>query len=330
MPLRQYALIADGERGALIGPRGNIAFLCAPQWHDDAVFSGLLGGAGAYSVTPQDARYVWGGHYDQDSLIWRSHWVSTTGIIECREALAFPGDRDRVVLLRRVEATRGDAHVLVELECRAEFGARPMTVRRSADGVWEGQSGDLAYRWSGAPASARLVDGRIRVALDVPEGGHHDLVLELSRQRPTGAPPDPDRAWARTDGPGRDSPPRLADSAAPGESAHSHAVLRGLTGSVGRHGRGRHDGPARARGPGPQLRLPLRLDPGPVLHRPGRRRGRQPRPARLRGRASSPPGSWRTARTCARRTPSTATRSPTSAPSGCPATPGHRCASATT
>ena len=233
VPLRQYALIADGERGALIGPRGDIAFLCAPQWHDDAVFSGLLGGAGAYSVTPQDARYVWGGHYDQDSLIWRSHWVSTTGIIQCREALAFPGDRDRVVLLRRVEARRGDAHVLVELECRAEFGARSMTVRRSADGVWEGQSGDLAYRWSGAPASARLVDGRIRVALDVPEGGHHDLVLELSRRRPTGAPPDPDRAWERTERAWADSPPRLADSAAPGESAHSHAVLRGLTGSSG-------------------------------------------------------------------------------------------------
>ena len=28
--LRQYALIADGERGALVGPRGDIAFLCAP------------------------------------------------------------------------------------------------------------------------------------------------------------------------------------------------------------------------------------------------------------------------------------------------------------
>jgi hypothetical protein len=36
---------------------------CAPQRHDDAIFSSLLCGAGEYSVTPQDARYVWGGHY---------------------------------------------------------------------------------------------------------------------------------------------------------------------------------------------------------------------------------------------------------------------------
>ena len=67
VPLRQYSLLADGERGALVGPRGDIAFLCAPQWHDDAVFSSLLGGQGGYAVTPDDNRYVWGGHYDQDS-----------------------------------------------------------------------------------------------------------------------------------------------------------------------------------------------------------------------------------------------------------------------
>ena len=28
--LRDYALLAGGERGAIIGPRGEIAWLCAP------------------------------------------------------------------------------------------------------------------------------------------------------------------------------------------------------------------------------------------------------------------------------------------------------------
>ena len=233
VPLRQYALLADGERGALIGPHGNIAFLCAPQWHDDAIFSSLLGGAGEYSVTPQVQRYVWGGHYEPDTLIWRSRWVSTTGVIECREALALPGDRDRVVLLRRIEATLGDAHVVVELDCRAEFGARPMTVRRSAAGVWEGHTGDLHYRWSGAPGHARLVDGKIHVAIDVPAGAHHDLVLEVARRRSTDEIPDPAREWRRTEQAWSRSRPDLSGSAAPGESRHSHAVLRGLTGSSG-------------------------------------------------------------------------------------------------
>ena len=39
--LREYALIADGERGALVGPRGDIAWMCVPRWDGDAVFSAL-------------------------------------------------------------------------------------------------------------------------------------------------------------------------------------------------------------------------------------------------------------------------------------------------
>ena len=83
--LRQYALIADGERGALVGPRGDIAFMCAPSWHDDAVFSSLLGGRGGYGVSPADDRFVWGGYYEPQTLIWRSRWVSTNAVTECRE-----------------------------------------------------------------------------------------------------------------------------------------------------------------------------------------------------------------------------------------------------
>ncbi|GAA2137739.1 glycoside hydrolase family 15 protein [Nocardioides koreensis] len=233
VPLRQYALLADGERGALVGPHGDVAFLCAPRWHDDAVFAGLLGGRGGYAVTPRDRRFVWGGHYDQDTLIWRSRWVATAAVTECREALAFPGERDRVVLLRRVEATLGDAHVRARLECRAEFGARSMTVRRGADGVWEGRTGDLRYRWSGVPSHARLDEARLTVDLDVPEGGSHDLVLEISREPLPDAPPDPAAAWARTERAWRYAVPDLGASVAPGESHHSYAVLRGLTGASG-------------------------------------------------------------------------------------------------
>ena len=50
--LREYALVADGERGAVIGPDGSIAWLCVPRWDSPAVFSGLLGGLGQYTITP--------------------------------------------------------------------------------------------------------------------------------------------------------------------------------------------------------------------------------------------------------------------------------------
>ena len=62
--LREYALLADGERGALVGPRGDIVWMCAPRWDSDALFSALLGGVSGYSVTPV-GRFVWGGFYEQ-------------------------------------------------------------------------------------------------------------------------------------------------------------------------------------------------------------------------------------------------------------------------
>ncbi|MEU6537100.1 trehalase-like domain-containing protein [Streptomyces sp. NPDC047000] len=46
--LRDYAVLADGERGAVVDPEGRIVWLCAPRRHSDAVFSALIGGAGYF------------------------------------------------------------------------------------------------------------------------------------------------------------------------------------------------------------------------------------------------------------------------------------------
>src|SRR6478672_3561138 len=148
--LREYAFLADGERGALVGPRGDVAWMCAPRWHDDAVFSSLIGGAGTYAVTPSDPRNVWGGRYEEGSLIWRGRWVTSTGVIECREALAFPGDPSTAVLLRRVQAVAGDARVHVSLHAAAGFGEEPMGDLARHGSVWTARAGSLHLRWTGA------------------------------------------------------------------------------------------------------------------------------------------------------------------------------------
>ncbi len=127
--LRQYAFIADGERGALVGPQGDVAFMCAPRWHDDAAFASLIGGNGHFTVTPRSERYVWGGYHEPDSLIWRSRWVTEDSVIECRDALSFPGDRHRAVLLRRIEPVDGVARVEAILQVAAGFGEHAMAVK---------------------------------------------------------------------------------------------------------------------------------------------------------------------------------------------------------
>lgn len=58
--LRDYAVLADGERGALINPQGEISWMCFPRWHSDAVFSTVIGGDGRYAITPTDT-FGWGG-----------------------------------------------------------------------------------------------------------------------------------------------------------------------------------------------------------------------------------------------------------------------------
>ena len=235
--LGSYALLADGERGALVGPRGEICWLCAPRWHDDAVFAALIGGGGLYAVTPAE-RFVPGGVYEDGSLIWRSRWVTPSGIIECRDALAFPGETGRLVLLRRIVAREGPARVRVVLHPVAAFGREPMRdVRRGAAGEWQARLGGLTLRWSGAE-DARLVDGgaegaRFTGELELAEGRQRDLVLELGAGPLRTPAVDPGRAWAATERAWASAVPALTDTVAARDARQAYAVLRGMTSAEG-------------------------------------------------------------------------------------------------
>jgi GH15 family glucan-1,4-alpha-glucosidase len=230
--LREYALIADGERGALVGPRGDISWLCFPGWADPAVMTSLLGGGGSYSVTPE-GRYVWGGSYEPGTLIWRSRWVLSDAVVECREALAFPGDLDHLVLLRRIEGCSGTARMQVTCELAADYGRASATgVHRADDGAWHGRAGDAAFRWTGAAEAHPGRDGELRLDLQIAEGQTHDLVLVLG---PPGDVPavDPARAWDATAAAWRSACPPVESQIAARDAHHARAVLRGLTSTHG-------------------------------------------------------------------------------------------------
>jgi GH15 family glucan-1,4-alpha-glucosidase len=229
--LREYALIADGERGALIDPAGAISWLCTPGWDSPAVFGGLLGGRGVYAVTPTDPWHVWGGYYENGTLIWRSRWVGASRT-ECREALAMPADPHRTVILRRIVAVDGPAQVNVVLDVRAGFGRSRMTALSRGGGCWTGRSGRIRFRWSGAARARPSPDG-LALTVTLPAGGHHDLVLELADRSLDGPPPDPDQAWAATENTWADVVPACDDLIADRDARHCYAVLRGLTASTG-------------------------------------------------------------------------------------------------
>jgi hypothetical protein len=235
--LRDYALIADGERGAVVSPRGDIVWLCAPRWDCDAVFSTLIGGEGVYAVTPVHT-FVWGGYYEEGTLIWRSRWITVSGLTECREALAFPGDRERVVLLRRIIARDCPAEVDVVLDLRAGFGEQGLrSVKRDDHGAWTGRAGDLHMRWSGEVSAARVrrAGGAsvLAMKLTVPAGQSRDIVLELSAEPLRDGPGQPDQLWRATEDRWADAVPPLDAVVAPRDARHAQVILRGLTSSGG-------------------------------------------------------------------------------------------------
>jgi len=235
--LRDYALIADGERGAIVSPRGDIVWMCAPRWDSDAVFCSLIGGEGVYAVTPAQT-FVWGGYYEEGTLIWRSRWITASGITECREALAFPGDRDRVVLLRRIMARDCPAEVEVTLDLRAGFGRhRLRSLKRDEHGAWTGRTGKLHVRWSGEVSGARVrrAGGApvLAMKLTVPTGQTRDFVLELSGEPFRDRPAEPEQLWRATEERWDQAVPPLDDVVAPRDARQAQVVLRGLTSSGG-------------------------------------------------------------------------------------------------
>ncbi|MDD4866215.1 MAG: glycoside hydrolase family 15 protein [Mycobacterium sp.] len=231
--LREYAVLADRERGGVIGPRGDCSWLCLPRWDSPAVFSSLLGGGGTYIVSPAHPRFVWGGRYEERSLIWRSRWVTTDGIVECREALAFPGDLHTAVLLRRCRALDRPMRMQVVLDVRANFGADHMSELSLQGGIWTGRSGPVRFRWIGAGNAEVCEDGSLQAFVTVEPGCDHDFVLEISDTELRTDVARPNDSWRETENAWHQAVPRVCGTVADADSQAAYAVLRGLTSSGG-------------------------------------------------------------------------------------------------
>jgi len=230
--LREYSLIADGERGALIGSRGDIAWMCAPQWHSDAVFSTLVGGKGVYAVSPDVERHVWGGYYEPGSLIWRSRWATSDGIVESRDALVFPGDPHKAVIMRSVCAQDSPTPMRADLAAHDRFGAAPLTNVRRRGNVWTAETGRMHVRWSGMDGVRRTALGYVARKVVRPDE-QWDLVLEISDQPFEDDPPDPQQQWKITEDAWTSIRPDLGNTLAPVDAMTAFTVLRGLTSRTG-------------------------------------------------------------------------------------------------
>jgi hypothetical protein len=227
--LREYAMLADGERGAIVGPAGDVSWMCVPYWDSPSVFSALIGGLGCYAVTPM-GRHVWGGYYEDRSLIWHSRWVTESARLESREALATPADEHRAVLLRRLKALEGSGRLLVRLCPRAGYDSDALRDLHRDGDVWTARVGSLRLRWTGARDARPRDSGRVlQFEIEVGTEGHRDLVLELSDEDLPDDIPDADMLWRATETWWHDAVPDMPGTLDPRLTRHSYAVLRGMT-----------------------------------------------------------------------------------------------------
>lgn len=210
--------------------------MCFPTWDSPAVFSELVGGPGRYSVTPQ-GRYVWGGYYEEGTLIWRSRWITTDGIVEVREALSRPARADRAIILRRIVGVAGSGRLDVVLQPRSEYGRAPWTSLSQDQGGWTGRSAGLWIRWWPQGAAHELPDGSrgraLVTTIGFERGSRHDLVLEVAAQRTADPRPDPQALWEATEASWRRDVPAFENVIARRDVRRSHCVLTGLTAASG-------------------------------------------------------------------------------------------------
>ena len=163
-------------------------------------------------------------------MIWRHRWVTREGIMECRDALAYPGEGHPTVLLRQITMLDAPGSVNVILRPSAGYDTQPMRQLHRHRGTWTAQCGDLHLRWSGADRARPQQSGRqAALHLTLQPGQQHDLVLELDDRPLPQEPAEPAPLWRATEAAWADRVPALDSCLSPHESRRSYAVLAGLT-----------------------------------------------------------------------------------------------------
>ncbi len=145
MPLRieDYALIGDGETGALVGRDGSIDWLCWPRFDSDACFAALLGSPehGRWLIGPTDAnRTPNQRYYRDDTLILETRFETNDGALRLIDFMpqrrsAGAVNPSHSTLVRLLIGERGRVSMRTELVVRFGYGSIIPWVHRQKDGT---------------------------------------------------------------------------------------------------------------------------------------------------------------------------------------------------
>ncbi|MEU0312954.1 glycoside hydrolase family 15 protein [Nocardioides sp. NPDC006273] len=220
IPIEDYALIGDMQTGALVAREGSIDWLCLPDYDDKACFAALLHdrSAGHWTIAPVDGAHTCSRRYEDDSLVLRTRWQTSQGVIEVVDFMPPRGDAADVV--RIVEGISGEVDVSTTMRLRFDYGRVKPWVRLADEPVGTSAAGSRSQDarhhaeprptvvsaiagpdavWLHADVPFRLEDEELRASFTVSEGEHVSFVLthQLSHL-PRPEPADPGRALEHT------------------------------------------------------------------------------------------------------------------------------------
>ena len=133
--IEDYAIIGDGQTGALVSREGSIDWMCLPRFDSGACFAALLGDAenGRWLIRPQGAVRNQRRHYRGDTLVLETEFETETGTAAVIDFMSFHVEDADVV--RIIEGREGTVPMEMELVLRLDYGTVTPWVRRSEGGL---------------------------------------------------------------------------------------------------------------------------------------------------------------------------------------------------
>ncbi|MGH9305247.1 MAG: glycoside hydrolase family 15 protein, partial [Acidimicrobiales bacterium] len=185
VPLRieDYGIIGDTHTCAVVGRDGSIDWCCLPRFDSSACFASLLGddGHGFWRIAPAASAKPGTGppllatrrRYRGNSLVLETEFELPEGTVQVVDCMPIREDNPQIV--RRVECTKGEVQMRMDLAIRFEYGSVVPWVRR-IDGVMTAIAGPEGLAlWS--PVHAHGEDLRTIANFTMREGQSTPFVL---------------------------------------------------------------------------------------------------------------------------------------------------------
>ena len=196
VPIEDHALLSDGTDLALLTPDASISWLCHPGPDAPAIMAGLLGDpdAGHFSINPVKSSRPLSQRYVDNTMTVTTKWagVSVTDYLDSSHRT----QQGLETRLRLVRVISGDAPVQLSFAPRPQFGAVPVGLRATKNGIRVTGTSDSLVLVAPGPDWHIAESGAHPTATAIVDPSDGDVVVELRAGTENMRPyrtPEPDR-----------------------------------------------------------------------------------------------------------------------------------------